>query len=223
MRPSDLPIGLLVNQRAYEVQGKMDLTWEQRSKKQKDIKLFVGDMTKIRRNARISNYEIYDDRQRKLLDLCVQVGFNIQEWAKEGKNLFLYGSTGTGKDHCCVALLKHAISNLYSARWIDCQAILYPSVQAGQSIEGELMHTKIVCLSDPVLPGTTDANRKCLFRLINRRWSHGLATWVTCNLPENMRGAEELFGKQVFSRLMDRATPLYCGWEDIRKRRTRKA
>ena len=207
-----MPLGLLVG----SVLDGLGMDRKEILRRNDLVKKFAKDVTSRHAKARIRNYQIYDQRQQELKNLCIDVGRRIRAFSDEGRNLFLFGKTGTGKDHVCVALMIHAVNQGISCRWIDCQAVLFPSVQRGESIESQLSKTQIVCLSDPVVPGTTDANRKCLFRLINRRWSQGLSTWVTCNLTESLSQGPEMFGERTITRLLDRAQKVYCGWDDFR-------
>ena len=215
-----IPIGLLTGQLAHQLEKKVERQSNSERRRvqllNKQLAKFANDIGPQHREARVNNYQVYDERQNELVRVAFEIGNHIESKARAGKGLFLFGGTGTGKDHICVALMIHATSRMLTCRWVDCQGILYPSVLRGESIEGELYTPDIVCLSDPVLEGTTDANRKCLFRIANRRWSAGKSTWVTCNLPADRRGAERLFGDRTLSRLLDRAAQVHCPWDDWR-------
>ena len=199
---------------------------ESQAKRAAAVRALSADIGSEYRGCRISNYKIYDDDQRKLRDRAIEIGTSIVAYAQLGKSLFLYGSPGTGKDHIAIALLKHAVNNGLTARWTDCQILyqtIYDSPSQGIAWERSLYWPDIVCLSDPVLEGTTEPNKKCLFRIVNRRMLNGKGTWVTCNIPLGQddkirQRAEQLFGEQTLSRLLENADRFGCTWEDFRGR-----
>jgi len=192
---------------------------EKRDRCIRQLKIDIGERHK---GATIRNFEIYDTRQNDVMSKLIEIGRDIVQFAKRGRSLFLYGPPGTGKDHVVIALLKHAANLGMSCRWVDTQR-LYQDVRDNGGWEHQLYSPDIVCLSDPVLEATTEANRKCLFRIVNSRYTKGRGTWVTCNIPicsgaSALDRARELFGEQTISRLREDCERLYCNWPDYRDR-----
>jgi len=72
-------------------------------------------------DCRLSNYTTKYELQKKVRDALVGYLRNIEANLAEGKNLVLYGSVGTGKDHLAAAVLNetgNVMLRRYEA-WLD--------------------------------------------------------------------------------------------------------
>ncbi|KKM63585.1 hypothetical protein LCGC14_1510040 [marine sediment metagenome] len=189
------------------------------------IKTLDQDLGNRFRRCSLTNYEIYNPAQRDVVDRLKVLQNDVVEHVQAGRGLFLYGNCGTGKDHLAVAILRKAAWEGLSARCINGIKLFGDVADAwrGEGSEGDvigpLLRPDVLLISDPVLPsGITESNQRTLYRLIARRYDRRLSTWCTTNVAGS-KGAIELLGNQVYSRLIDDAIRLHCSWECYRERR----
>lgn len=172
----------------------------------------------------LKNYQRYHPAQSAVVERLEALRRRLVDWAKRGGQLFLYGPTGTGKDHLAVSLLRELAHFGVSVRWKNGQLLYDQIARAYQddtkvdAVLQPLRSPKVLCLSDPVLPfGMTEPNKRALYRIVCDRYDRGLATWVTLNASSH-ESARSLLEAQTYSRLMDRSEAVFCNWPDFRSR-----
>ena len=179
-------------------------------------------------SARLHNYEIYDDAQRPVVeDLRKLVGC-VGEHIRQGGGLFLYGPTGTGKDHLACALLARAAYQGVRVERISGAAFFGKMTGSwgrdsceDEVIEG-LTRRKVLLISDPGLPDGLDAKQRArLYWLVDERSTRGKATWFTVNVASRAE-AVSLLGDATFGRAIDNAVRCFCSWGNFRDRRKHK-
>jgi len=189
------------------------------------IRTLKQDLGPRHLKATLDNFEEYHALHRAFLERMRQLGANVVDHVAGGNGLLLAGPSGTGKDHVAVALLKVlAIAGL-SCRWVNAQTFLASVAEAWHDdngrpgdLEHALIATRVLCLSDPIVPGMPDSNLRTIYRLVNRRWELARPTWATMNSIARKDMVAAL-GGQTVSRLLDGAVVEFCNWPDFRQRR----
>jgi hypothetical protein len=112
----------------------------------------------IRRSAFDWNFEIYDARQRPVLERVRACVDSLKEIIADGRGLIFFGTVGTGKDHLLIALLYEAARLGFSCRYFNGQEIygqFRDRMDSGQKEDGllnELEKPDVLAISDPIPP-----------------------------------------------------------------------
>lgn len=175
----------------------------------------------------ISALDIYDDRQRKVIEAVEDYGSNLAERVKAGESLVFYGVPGTGKDHMVAALMRLAIlAHGFTVEWkngMDLQGDFRDSMDSKETRESalikKLVQPDILAISDPVPPfgELTQFQAATLFRIVDGRYRQRKPTWLTMNVASG----SELAGKvseAIVDRLRHGALTLHCEWPSYRRR-----
>ena len=71
----------------------------------------------------LANYSIYDPRQTGVVARIRAIGERISEFVEQGRNLALFGTVGTGKDHLLAWLLYRAASEGLQCRFAEADYV----------------------------------------------------------------------------------------------------
>ncbi len=176
--------------------------------------------------CRLHNFEASEGSQQAVVKALVEFCQGITENVGRGRGLILFGPKGTGKDHLAMACARAAIAAFFSLRWINGADLFgdFRDAMGSGERESDLLAKytgpDVLWISDPLPPAgsLTEFQTTTLFRLLDRRYSHRLGTWITVNVA----GAGELeqrIGAQNFDRLRDGALVLGCNWKSYRRAR----
>lgn len=176
--------------------------------------------------ARFGTFEVYDPKQRPIVDALRQYAEHLPDYACEGRGVLLYGPPGTGKDHLLVALCRAAVLHHgYRVEWInglDWQGEIRdrmgrdePEAKAIRALVGP----DCLAISDPLPPwgGLTGFQAQMLFRVIDARYRDCKPTWLTMNVASKEE-ADERLGVAVVDRLQQQALLWFCCWGSYRSR-----
>ena len=131
-----------------------------------------------------------------------------ESFGKEGKNLLLIGSTGTGKTHISTAIAREVISRGFDVLYESAQNIVSAfeddRFRSGygqhESASEKYLECDLLILDDLGTEFVNQFTVSCLYNLINTRQNKGLSTIISTNLS-----AEELAGKyegRIYSRIV---------------------
>ncbi len=175
--------------------------------------------------ANLDSYKCTSPKQSVVLNRLRDFAKHLPERLSAGEGgVVLLGPPGTGKDHLLMGLMRVAVlNNGFTVRWVDGMR-LFAQIKAGirgnkvETLLDELCSVSILALSDPVPPRDelTAYEMAVLRDIIERRYSHAMATWITTNV-QTSEDAKKLFTAAVLDRLMDGATQLFCDWESHRR------
>lgn len=184
----------------------------------------------------LAAFEIYGEpgvanRQATVLASLQAFADGLKSRIADGSGLFLFGPSGTGKDHLLSALLIEADNRGHQVAWMNCQEICGKAREAfsGHAIESSIVEyltsAAVLGISDLWLPKSSDDvgevttfQRALLFRVIDHRYRTCKPTWVTVNVS-GREEAEDRLGVQLVDRLTDGALCLGCNWPSYRESR----
>lgn len=192
---------------------------------QQRYRKFVESRGKRYRSCTFSKYEIREPQQSTVVAA-------LQQYAEQpdsidsGKNIILFGPSGTGKDHLLMATaweLNYASGVVpswfngveVSKRWRDS---VREWEDSHSSFDGELRTCEILYVSDPLPPSgvLSEFLQERWFELIDYRYRNQLPVWMTLNVVDGAE-AEQRMGTPIVDRLRDGALALHCNWPSYRE------
>lgn len=189
------------------------------------VERFLRDVGKRYADTTLRTFRIGTDKYRVLrkaaLDKAVQYLTSAKTTILAGKNLILFGSVGTGKDHIAISIAKACCTRGVSARFITGQDLIAGAERAkrnGQeTIEPGIRNCRVLVLSDPLPNATTPRadEAKHLIQVIDHRYRHMLATIVTVNAVDEKDVKDSLRGP-LGDRLLGEATIVEMRWPSCR-------
>lgn len=191
---------------------------------------YIKDRGKRYENCKASNFVADNDKQRKAIEQLKAYASEMKENLAAGKNVVLFGPSGTGKDHLVTALVGAAIGTINDERCSLCYSdgpSLFAAVRA--EIGDDSLHSRdsivyqfqmcwLVVLSDLVPPAAklTDFQSDVVYRIVEHRYSSMLPMFLTINV-RNRAELDAALGVAVSDRIIDDALTISCDWPSYRK------
>lgn len=175
-------------------------------------------------SCKLDNYEAQTAEQISALDKLQAWVDRIHVHMDSGNGIFLFGPSGTGKDHLAVSIMRIAIGWGYSAEWINGLDLFGDLRDAmdGKASEAEfidkLSRPDLLTISDP-LPITgqlTSYQMSQLWRVLDRRYRACRPTIITLNVADRNE-ADERMGAPTVDRMIDGAMTIHCNWPSYRQ------
>ncbi len=188
---------------------------------------FLAQRGTAYRDCSLANYEIYDDAQRPVTRALEAYADDLGTNIDLGRGLFLYGSSGTGKDHLLAAMARAAIIGFgRRVTWVSGQQLFgrIRDAMNGDYTEESLVvlysSVGVLILSDPspIFGDVTPHQANMLYRIVDARGNFGRPTWTTINV-ESRDEAIRKIGGPIVDRLMFNAVRLKCQWPSYRLRK----
>lgn len=138
-----------------------------------------------------------------------------------GPSVLLLGGTGTGKTHQAFGALRAISESGVACRWTfstaaDIYAKLRPRHRVDSEAEFDRFATApLLVIDDLGAAKATEWTEEVNYRLINHRYSHGLSTLITSNVPPKDLGAA--VGERVASRLIEMCERVVLKGNDRRR------
>lgn len=168
-----------------------------------------------------ANYQTVHDGQREVVAELLK-----HAQSGEFRNVILYGTKGTGKDHLLMALAKEFYTLWGQVpMWVNGVDLFDTLRQEALGNSPRLLmygdedyHTaQMLWISDPLPPTgvLSEFQQSALFRIIDIRYRNFLPTWISLNVQGGAE-AEQRLGAQVVDRLRHGALSLQCYWPSYR-------
>lgn len=168
-------------------------------------------MGKLIEKQSFDNFEIgiYEGEDRKRMEYNLAYAKDyVKNFAREGGNLLLIGTTGTGKTHLSSAIAKEIIHQGFGVIYDSTQNILSDfendRFKSGygphDNVSDKYLECDLLIIDDLGTEYINQFTASCLYNLINTRENKGLATIISTNLS-----AKELAGKyegRIYSRIV---------------------
>ena len=168
-------------------------------------------MGKLIEKQSFDNFEIgiYDGKDRERMEYNLEFSKNyVKNFARDGGNLLLIGTTGTGKTHLSSAIAKEIIHQGFGVIYDSTQNILSDfendRFKSGygphDNVSDKYLECDLLIIDDLGTEFINQFTASCLYNLINTRQNKGLATIISTNLS-----AKELAGKyegRIYSRIV---------------------
>ena len=176
-----------------------------------NFKQFGSEAERVRQRAALRSLQKFCDEMTDVLE--------------SGRNLFLHGPVGNGKDHLMVAVMRIAFRYTPSCWWtngVDIFTAMRDTMDRGETREshtiGEYTRPQVLAISDPVPPSgrLTEYQATVLFQIIDRRYRDCKPTFVTANFKDGKDAANRV-GAQVIDRLKHGALSIHCDWPSYRE------
>jgi len=181
--------------------------------------------------CRLQNFDCADEKQRTALEVLLRYRDGIADNIQKGKNLILFGPSGTGKDHLVTGMVHAAIGSVDTSHWQARGLVwtdgpsLFARVRAemsddtrGADIVDRLQECWLLVISDLVPPAgkLTDFQTEVVYRILDNRYSRVKPTFLTINV-RNRAELDAGLGVAVAERLIDDAITISCDWPSYRK------
>jgi DNA replication protein DnaC len=189
------------------------------------VERFLRDVGKRYAETTLRSFVVGTDKyrpQRKAaLDKAVQYLTSAKTTILCGKNLVLYGTVGTGKDHLAISIAKACCTRGLSARFITGQDLIAAAERArrnGQeAVDPGIRTCRLLVLSDPLPNATTPRadEARHLIQVVDHRYRNMLPTIVTVNATDEKDLRESLRGP-LGDRLLGEASTIEMRWPSCR-------
>lgn len=177
------------------------------------------------------SYQYYQGEDLKRFEKCAEICRNfVQNFKHDYRNLFFYGTVGTGKSFLsgCIAneLLKNGHSVIYfsSAGLFDTLARYSFDTNSKETLYNfckDLYNCDLVIIDDLGTELTNSFVSSQLFTCLNERHLNQKATIISTNL--NLEELRERYSDRVFSRIISNYSLCKLTGSDIRLQKKRAA
>jgi DNA replication protein DnaC len=177
--------------------------------------------------AELKNYKIIEDedvqKRRDAFGIILDYAKHIENAAREGIGLFLYGSNGSGKTHLTVGVLKHAILKGYTGQLVSLSGAftahmdaVYGNMEAREWLNRRVKNIQFLVIDDALKETGKSENLPVFFdNLIRHRMRRSLPTIISTN--GTIQDFELRYGKSLVSLLMGKSIPVKMIWTDYRR------
>lgn len=180
-----------------------------------------------RDRTELNAYQVYDAKQGAAMKRILGVLAGLKDFVVQGRNLAMFGTVGTGKDHLLAYLLYQATTQGFSCRYANGQELFSRfrgtmdenSRETEKDVLSEFSRPDILALSDPLPPAgnNSDWRREIFYRLIDKRYRAMKGTWITANVTTAT--ADQSFTEPVWDRIQQGAEVIVCDWQSFRERK----
>lgn len=154
---------------------------------------------------------------------------NIENFVKEGKNLYIHSNTpGNGKSAWSIRMIQAYINKIWFKSPIECKALfinipdfflqlksnLYNDNEELNEIKENLLKADLVVWDEIGTKMLTDFEHEHLLSMINNRINHGKSNIYTSNL--NPQELKEKIGDRLYSRVVNNSIDIEFHGKDKR-------
>ncbi len=163
-----------------------------------------------------------DTRQRQKAKHAVyEYARSLARHREEGRNLILYGSCGTGKDHLAAALVRTILGSGLCVAFVRGSVLADEMLQAmktGDTIDTKYLKWDFLLISDiepRAAEDTSEFFKSKLLDLVDHRYRSRLPTVITSNI-DNRAQLVTAIGERTVDRLMQDAVAVRMEWDSYR-------
>jgi DNA replication protein DnaC len=206
-----------------EVQERPSAEDVERRRKLNAIQGYTRELVQARgaryADCTLGNFTCDTDSQTAALLRLKDYCRDIKEHAANGTGVFLFGASGTGKDHLAMGVAK--AFTYWTGKpvvWVS-GAMLFEKLRDsfdGKKTESEVLgrytSASLLWLSDPIpVKGElTQYQAEALYRLVDERYNQRRPVLVTANIGPG--GADAVMGPAIARRLRESTVQVHCNW-----------
>jgi DNA replication protein DnaC len=191
----------------------------------------VADRGSRYHSASFESYEAASPEQQAAVAKARTYATEINDRVKRGQNLIFVGPRGTGKDHLAMAVARYALEANIQVEWhsgMDIFRDFRDAMRDKEKGESEYRTEKklirdlrsptVLWISDPMPPtgALTEWQQGVLYSIVDERYNHRRATWITINAANAGEAAASL-GAATQDRLRHDACVIECKWASYRR------
>lgn len=175
-------------------------------------------------DATLEGYEATTPEQRKVLGLCQRYAREWPEMRRKGRCVVFLGLAGTGKTHLACAILRAAVEQGATGRYVTLGALLR-EIRASYHADATRTEEQIIrayawpdllVLDEIGADRDTEFAKQVLFALMDARYQAFLPTLCVSNLP--LPEFKAAVGDRVLDRLRDQGGRFAaCDWGSYRR------
>ena len=160
-------------------------------------------------NKTLANFETPDKVRKLLREKATEFHQNFKPLSEQHNGILMVGSTGSGKTHLSIAILKEVVAKGYTGLYYNVPELLndlrdtyhQDSAQVEEDILSRAAGVDLLVLDDLGAERTSGWVRDRLYLIINRRYESLKPTIITTNL--GMRELQDQVGERIVSRLSE--------------------
>jgi len=192
-------------------------------RKKERFEKFLASRGKRYQDCRAENYKATCDQQQAAKNELAKYCRDPQS-ITNGRNIVLYGPSGSGKDHLLVAAARVVHYRLgivptwhngveMAKRWRDSVR----DWESGDSFDDDLRDAEVLYISDPLPPTgvLSEFLQEKWFDLVDYRYRNQLPIWCSLNVADGDE-AELRLSVPIVDRLRDGALCVHCNWPSYR-------
>ncbi len=178
-----------------------------------------------------NNYQIYDDKQKSIVNLCKEYALNFAAVLKTGKSMVLTGDFGAGKNHLAYSIANYVINKGYKAKFRALRKLrremigTYAKSYTGpseQQIIDDLVSPDLLIIDEIGCGKNSDFGENVVLEIVDERKNRWKPTILLSNLDS--KGFEVAIGPRCLDRLKEHhGLVLPFTWGSYRSRVTDSA
>jgi len=171
----------------------------------------------------LDTFQCQTGEQRHVVE---QLRSYVDDWhthRQQGHGIMAIGGVGGGKDHLLIGAAREIIAaHGDTVRWLSGpQLFSQARVHMGKDETawlGDFLYSAVLILSDPLPPrgGLTDHQAATVQLIVDERYRHRRATWVSLNVKDSSE-ADNRMGSSIVDRLAADALIIKCDWPSWRR------
>ena len=186
---------------------------------------------KLHQSCRLNNYVCSTQKQKSAVDKAANYILNFASLKKEGRGLFIEGTSGTGKTHIAAAISMELLKQGYSVIMQTQNDILATiktaydnySDYSEDELSGRYKRVSLLVIDDLGKYPATVWGMATLYDIINYRYEEQLPTIITTNYNEDdlikrltTADGDSISITTIISRLRQTTDVITMAWDDYR-------
>ena len=214
-------------QRQRDTEDARRREWDEKCRRDWEWSAVMSVIGRRYEQATVENWIASTPRERDAKRTVEAYAAGLPEALRQGTNLLLGGTVGTGKTHLAVGVLRAAnrmhgarVGVLIAADWFTTFREMFANRL--QTTDAALMHMAtepdLLLLEDPAPERQENSGWavETLYRVLDRRYRLLKPTIVTANIASQAKGAEAL-GHRNYDRLRDGAVTVFLDFQSKRR------